>query len=231
MFSPGKAIDLQSGALKLTRSNIAGDLDSGTPVINIANGGTQLMAAGNAWNSAVTGGGGSVITTDNAFSRVDSSSNIDTHIGDFYTVPAASCAKLFQDGVAGPCTWTPVLQFGGGTSGITYTTQTGIYTQSLASYGPLVTELHIQLSSKGTSTGAATITGLPGNTVNYYGTCSSPFNANMSALTAPLQGFTQLGTAAIQFDQQGATGTANVADTNFTNTSNIYVNCLFFNGQ
>ena len=54
--------------------------------------------------------------------------------------------------------WTPAFAFGGGTTGITYTTRTGTWTR----IGKMV---HItgllQLSNKGSSTGSATITGLP----------------------------------------------------------------------
>ena len=54
--------------------------------------------------------------------------------------------------------WTPVLEFGGGTTGITYTVQQGKYTR----IGSLVfLSLFITLSNKGSSTGQATITGLP----------------------------------------------------------------------
>lgn len=66
--------------------------------------------------------------------------------------------------------WTPVIAFGGGSTGITYTTQVGSYTR----IGKFVhAQCQILLSSKGTDTGAATITGLPfaaaGNSV---GTCT-----------------------------------------------------------
>jgi hypothetical protein len=55
-------------------------------------------------------------------------------------------------------TWTPVLQFGGANVGITYGVQTGQYTK----IGNVVTaSMAIQLTSKGSSTGSATIIGLP----------------------------------------------------------------------
>lgn len=50
--------------------------------------------------------------------------------------------------------WTPVLQFGGGTTGITYGTQLGSYTR----IGNLVfINLQIVLTNKGSSVGDATI--------------------------------------------------------------------------
>lgn len=54
--------------------------------------------------------------------------------------------------------WTPVLAFGGASVGITYATQQGLYSR----IGPIVYfSLQIVLTSKGSSTGNATITGLP----------------------------------------------------------------------
>lgn len=55
-------------------------------------------------------------------------------------------------------TWTPGISFGGGTTGITYSTQVGKYTK----IGRIVTLTgYMILSSKGSSTGSARITGLP----------------------------------------------------------------------
>ena len=55
-------------------------------------------------------------------------------------------------------TFTPTLTFGGGSTGITYTTQVGFYTR----IGNLVTvSINLTLSSKGSSTGIAAISGLP----------------------------------------------------------------------
>ena len=54
--------------------------------------------------------------------------------------------------------WTPVIAFGGASTGITYTARDGAYTK----IGRQVTlTFMVELSSKGSSTGDATITGLP----------------------------------------------------------------------
>lgn len=61
--------------------------------------------------------------------------------------------STYQEG-----TFTPVLTFGGASVGITYSAQTGRYTR----IGRMVMyEVRLTLSSKGSSTGSATITGLP----------------------------------------------------------------------
>ena len=65
--------------------------------------------------------------------------------------------------------FTPVLKFGGGTTGIGYNTQIGRYTK----IGRFVqVNITIYLSSKGSSTGVATITGLP------FATAGTQFSAH-----------------------------------------------------
>jgi len=55
-------------------------------------------------------------------------------------------------------TWTPALAFGGGTTGLTYTSQAGLYTK----IGRKITCTALMLIvSNGSSSGAASITGLP----------------------------------------------------------------------
>jgi hypothetical protein len=69
-------------------------------------------------------------------------------------------------------TWIPVLAFGGASVGITYIAgyQNGLYTK----VGNIVTLTGvIYLSSKGSSTGTATISGIPFNGTNSDGTQST----------------------------------------------------------
>lgn len=55
-------------------------------------------------------------------------------------------------------TWTPAITFGGGSTGLTYSSRTGRYTR----VGKLIyASCEIRLSNKGSSTGAAKIGGLP----------------------------------------------------------------------
>ena len=65
--------------------------------------------------------------------------------------------------------WTPVLEFGGASVDMTYTTQAGLYTK----IGRQVTiTSYINLSNKGTSTGNALIEGLPFTSKNNNGAYS-----------------------------------------------------------
>jgi hypothetical protein len=59
-------------------------------------------------------------------------------------------------------TFTPGLAFGGGTTGITYGTRTGVSVETVLSDGKIKVDFNIEMTvtSKGSSTGAMTITGL-----------------------------------------------------------------------
>lgn len=114
-------------------------------------------------------------------------------------------------------TWTPGFSFGGGTVGITYTTQTGLYTK----IGKLVyVRGSIVLSSKGTSTGSAAITGLPFASGANSGLLLD-FYSNMATFTGAVAEVDQgLTTASLYIP--GAASTAAATDANFTNTSRIF---------
>ena len=76
--------------------------------------------------------------------------------GIYLGVNSATAANLLDDYEEG--TFTPVLSFGGGTTGITYDQQFGNYTK----IGRLVhIKMRIKLSSKGSSTGDAVVNGFP----------------------------------------------------------------------
>lgn len=69
-----------------------------------------------------------------------------------------------------PDAWTPGLTFGGGSTGMTYTTRYGRYRKT----GGMVTVMgRIALSAKGSSTGVAALTGLP--FAPFYGSVSGIF--------------------------------------------------------
>lgn len=121
-------------------------------------------------------------------------------------------------------TWTPVLQFGGAASGITYMQQTGTYIQ----IGKvIVAEFDIALSALGSSTGAATITGLPANeNGSQRGFCGISFYSGMSGMSAPsarIDGSTSF----IDLLLAGSTAVANITNTNFGSTSQITGTCTY----
>jgi hypothetical protein len=122
--------------------------------------------------------------------------------------------------------WTPLLGFGGGSTGLTTSTATG----SLIRIGPLVVaNFRLILTAKGSSTGGATVTGLPyADTTGNGGLCSIQFFSNLAGLTGAPNGF--IVSSTIVLYQSGAANSAVLLDTNFTNTTNLYGTCIYLAG-
>ena len=117
-------------------------------------------------------------------------------------------------------TFTPTVSFGSGSTGITYSLQQGYYT----SQGDVVTfTINISLSNKGSSTGSVAISGFPF-------TGRLPLT-NQNALLSGnditfLSGYLIAGLASNQFilyNTTSATGSTPLDDTNFTNSSDIFI--------
>lgn len=140
------------------------------------------------------------------------------------TQSASADANTLDDYEEG--SWTPAMSFGGGTTGITYSTQQGSYTK----IGRLVfVRGRVILSDNGTSTGAALITGLP------FATLAAPppsFSvgqyANMAAgVTVLYARVTIAAGTTITLNKNGAGSTAAVTDADTTNTTDIFVSGVY----
>lgn len=120
--------------------------------------------------------------------------------------------------------WTPVLNFGGATTGITYLAQTAHYLR----IGNLIfITMEIRLTSKGSATGDATITGLP-----FVSDGNSFFNTRWDLITFDGGGYT---TAIAASDvsslvlQQIGNNVSFIAlkDTNFVNASGLFLSGIY----
>lgn len=115
--------------------------------------------------------------------------------------------------------WTPSITFGGGSTGIAYSYQEGVYTR----IGDVVNcSCIFQLSDKGTDTGDAVITGLPfvaKSASSDIFVANFGRYANLSGLTSCVEGAILNGTSTIRLNDVGSTGSTNLQSTNFTNTS------------
>lgn len=116
-------------------------------------------------------------------------------------------------------TWTPNLQINGSNTGITYSNQTGGYTQI---GNVVIFWINVILSSKGAGTGAVTISNFPVSTSTNGGAQNIPLN-NFNNFTAA--GYTsinlQLGTSstvASMVTCGSGVATAAVSNSNITNT-------------
>lgn len=120
-------------------------------------------------------------------------------------------------------TWTPTVTFGGGSTGITYTTQEGHYTRE----GNWVSvHAYIVLSNKGSDTGTALIAGLPftaRNTTASSQSLSVGNMANAASLTSPVTAYATDNGTTINLVDWGATGSAVLDNTNFGNTTSISI--------
>jgi hypothetical protein len=131
-----------------------------------------------------------------------------------------------------PTVFTPGVAFGGATTGITYSAQTGYYMpfyKNLVIFG-----FQIGLSSKGSASGNATITGLPfagGANAANVGNIAFPGYGNFTFTSGNIQLFMQVNngaTTAGMYQTGTGIGVTAVTNTNFANNTVLYCNGFYF---
>lgn len=138
------------------------------------------------------------------------------------TQNASTNANTLDDYEEG--TFTPGITFGGGSTGITYTTQTGHYTK----VGRLVFGVvNVTLSAKGSSTGAMTITGLPFAAALANYAHGVGYAAAFTGLTGALTVLTNSGATTLSVYQSAAATYTAVLDTAATNTTALRINFFY----
>jgi hypothetical protein len=123
-------------------------------------------------------------------------------------------------------TFTPTLQFGGASTGITYTLQSGLYTK----IGRKVhVRVEILLSNKGSATGTAALTGLP------FTASSSAFAATVNAAgnfvftNGYLNGGVTGNSATITlYNTPTSGGVVILSESAFTNTTGMRVDAVYY---
>ena len=124
-------------------------------------------------------------------------------------------------------TWTMGVSFGGASVDVTYGLNTGTYTK----IGRQVTlNGFLNLTSKGSSTGAVTITGLPFTVANANSHYAAPslYFENVS-FANQFMGYAKIGTQTIELGQITEAGSATgLNDTNFANNSSIIIGLTYF---
>jgi hypothetical protein len=120
-------------------------------------------------------------------------------------------------------TFTPFISFGGGVVGITYNTQTGLYTR----VGRVVTVSgHIYLNTKGSSTGVFELKGLP-YTSNSYAVVLITYRSGIT-YTGQLQAYLNASEARVTISTISTVGTGtNLTDTAVANNLQFYFSCTY----
>ena len=204
-----------------TKVAVEGDGATGAGVLNISN-----VAASAALPFKIKLNGTEVID-------VDTSGNAKATIGNFVigtagkgidfsanTHAAGMTSELLNDYEEG--TWTAGISFGGASVGITYGNNAGYYTR----VGNIVTvSCYLVLSNKGSSTGAARITGLPFTCVNnaagYSALSVLPLNVTF---TGQLSGYANINDTTV--DLVPSTGVA-LTDVGFANNSTFIISLTY----
>lgn len=124
--------------------------------------------------------------------------------------------------VASTASFTPVLNFGGSSAGVTYTTQSGARTR----VGNLVTvEINLVLTSNGTGTGTATITGLPfAPALSVVGLVDP--NAGFTLTGSPLA-VIGAGSTTLTLVQTSGTGRTALTEANISDTADMRISVTY----
>ena len=218
VYTEDNVSDLTASGV-LTNVTLAGTLAiSGTAVTwsgNPTHSGNHAWSGNQLFNGNVTLG-------DAAADALTVNPNAVTWAGN----PTHSGNHTFSGNILGGYTltsFTPGVSFGALSVGVTYNAnRAGQYIQ----VGKMIFfQLRMRLTSKGSSTGSAAITGLPFAMLS-SGVTQAPVSVtaiSMTGLTGAMaaQCITSLST--ISLSQWGATGDVGLTDANLTNTSDIYV--------
>jgi hypothetical protein len=136
---------------------------------------------------------------------------------------AANALDDYEEG-----TWTMGVSFGGAAAGVAYVLNTGRYTK----IGRQVTATgFISLSSKGSSTGNARITGLPFTIGADIGNYSAPSFGYINAITFAdtFHGYGEISTTTILLEETTNAGVkTNILDSDFANNSEFMVSFTYF---
>jgi hypothetical protein len=177
-------------------------------------------------NTAITGGG-----TITSIGNVTLANPILTGISNNITFASGTNGIIFNNSSASvnstlndyeEGTWTPTLLFGGGSTGITYSVQLGKYTKIGRT---VICTGYLTISSVGSSTGLATVGGLPftvyNNGANY--SSSSTYYANMTlpALNYGIGFYPNINTTTATSYSCSNTSTNALSNTNYTNTTQV----------
>ncbi len=194
----------------------------------------QAGSSANTGSTGPTGPIGLTGSTGSAGSATNTGATGPTGLNGF-TGPTGAAGSSASTGATGPTgasvstqtgVFTPILQFGGSSTGITYNTQQGQYTKisNVVNFC-----LSIALTSKGSSVGSATISGLPFscNTTTLINSFSITYFDNTNVTPNALNGYIINGQSTIQITAGGIISSP--ADNgNFNNNTIISISGFYY---
>jgi hypothetical protein len=136
---------------------------------------------------------------------------------------AANALDDYEEG-----TWTPSISFGGAAVGVT------LNAANAASYTKIGRQVTVNgyliLTSKGSSTGTARLTGLPFTVANTNGTYSAAtLRFQGITFTNQFQGFANVNTTTVEFEEITLLGAVtNITNADFANNSQIIFSLTYF---
>lgn len=142
--------------------------------------------------------------------------------GQLLTSNGAGVSPTWKPGITTGGTFTPVLAFGGSSTGITYGIQTGFYTV-LANL--VFINLEITLTNKGSATGTATISGLPFPVaIDGSNFTLTTFGSNIPANTFSVWALSSVGNSYVtpQYAVTGSPVTGASWDNTFFNNTTVF---------
>jgi hypothetical protein len=156
----------------------------------------------------VSGAGIKFFTAGSEKARIISDGGI-TFNGD---TAAANALDDYEEG-----TWTGTLTFGGGSTSLTYSVQTGYYMK----VGRIVTAtIYVLLTNKGSSTGNATLSGLPYTALGNNAYAAGSLHLSVISFSGFPQAYVVTGSTFAYLGQTADSGTFSIlTNSNFSNNS------------
>lgn len=191
---------------------------------------TAAATLGAGWFVAVRNAGTGVITLDpNSSETIDGATTLEIYPGEsLYVVCDGSNFFTYGRTPTGLINFTPTLTFGGAAVGMTFGTQVG---RALKIGGAVEFYINLNLTAKGSSTGAALLGGLPFTALN-LATVNVPCpvfadSMNAAVTTSLIALVANNSTTILPFKYAAGVATQ-LDDTSFTDTSSFVVSGRYF---
>lgn len=199
-----------SGATAITNGDLSGDVTtSGTLATTIAN---------NAVTTAKINA--NAVTLAKLATQTDQT--ILGNVSGGVAVPVALTATQVSTMLNSSGSWTPGIAFGAASVGVTYSLQVGRYVRN---GNVVIASGHFILTSKGSSTGNVTITGLPFTTKNITNYSQAGSLGLAFGTTETLQVFADPNTTVLRVWRAGANG--NATDAQISGTGEFLISICY----